>query len=530
MEAKKMETCAAAPKELHIAPMLATSNREFRALFRILSKRATLWTEMVVDSTLFYNLTKNDNSDDNDPLVPPEHLLDPCTPADHPVVCQIGGIRPEWTTVAARAVAAAGYNNGNMINLNLDCPSPRVQGMQFGAVLMQHPDRVVALLRAMVRGAAHGSSDRPVVVSVKCRIGIEDPGGDDDEAPPTDWDWLEQFVQTLSSSSDGACCCTHFVIHARPVRLRGLNPAQNRSVPPLNYSVVYRLCRRFPDCQFWINGGIAGLRAARELVVCGRRRCGDANNNNDDPHAAVPCRACEAPHGSCVAPPAGPPPANLRGAMLGRAAMDDPVQFWDVDRYWYNDKAGNPVHCRRDILDQYCAFLESLYPRRCCDACAHVTSRIPAPAVVHHTRHCTRCDPATAFVGRNRSKSIDGETNNDDHDDDDGDGPKVLSSRKNGASFVVRAPETATNKNGTATAKAAPTLKITSVVMDRSLKPVLGLFFGQAGSKAYRHACDKYSRCPWTRNCGPAFVLRLAVHETISDAVLDQPLVHTEDR
>ena len=152
MEAKKTETITgcAAPKELHIAPMLATSNREFRALFRILSKRATLWTEMVVDSTLFYNLTKNNG--DDDPLVPPEHLLDPCTPADHPVICQIGGIRPEWTAVAARAVAAAGYDC-RMINLNLDCPSPRVQGRQFGAVLMQHPARVVALLRAMVRGA-----------------------------------------------------------------------------------------------------------------------------------------------------------------------------------------------------------------------------------------------------------------------------------------------------------------------------------------------------------------------------------------
>ena len=116
---------------------------------------------------------------------------------------------------------------------------------------------------------------------------------------------------------------------------------------------------------------------------------------------------------------------------------------------------------------------------------------------------------------------------NDDNDDDGGD-PKVLSPRKNGASYGGRAAETAMKKNGTA-AK-APTIKITSVVMDRSLKPVLGLFFEQAGSKAYRHACDKYSRCPWTRNCGPAFVLRLAVHETISDAVLDQPLVRTEDR
>lgn len=489
-------------KEIHIAPMLHVSTLEFRLLMRILSKRCVLWTEMVVDETLYYNCHPTSNNPTRE--VVPLHLLDPVHEDEgddnnyrqkHPIVCQIGGIRPEWTALATRLVVRnAGYHRE--VNLNLDCPSSRVQGKRFGAVLMRDLETTIALLTVMQE-----ESFPETLTSVKCRIGIVE-----DE---TDWDWIVQWIERVSH------VCTRFVLHARPVVLYGLlSPAQNRSVPPLNYPWIYRLCQQFPHCTFVINGGIPNLQAARhicygtlqkrpqehtssssELESSFRARespqsCNQyfdttptSDNHNNQSHQ-VPCSTCSVSNGSCIAPPLIAP-TNLVGCMLGRAAMDHPVQFWDVDRYWYNDM--NSVATRRQILDQYCTdVLERLYPRRCCDDDPTVTDRLPAPTTTRNQGDCSICS--------------------------------------NGVN-----PISTTTAAGEQPAAAGSAIKISIRVMDRSLKPVLNLFFRQNGSKAFRRACERLSRDATIRNCGPAYCLRLAVAQTIDPSVLDASLVRTEE-
>jgi tRNA-dihydrouridine synthase A len=508
--------CTDHTKELHIAPMIHASFLEFRLLMRILSRKCVLWTEMIVDETLHFTAARRqshssndfdekENSSDKFSRDVPPHLLDSMIPSGtdlttvtHPVLCQLGGMRPDWTAEAARLVRQAGYTYE--LNLNLDCPSSRVQGKRFGAILMKDVTTTRALVRAM-------SEDEAVPVSIKCRIGVDES---------TDFEWIADLIATLSSSSTllSGAPCRRFVLHARPVLLQGLSPAQNRAVPPLNYPFVYRLCERFPECTFVINGGISGLRAARDLcfgtaaTATTKFRSTSPNvhagqpqllqQNLRGPHTTIPCPECRRLYGSCVAPPRRAP-RNLVGAMLGRAALDHPVQFWDVDRYWYG-AASNPISCRRQILDQYCAVLYQLYPRRCCDdQDTIVTDRLPAPVIPATRLYCEHC-------GRD---------------------PQATTS-------VVVPHTTAPHKeNGLkqcATSGRSPhAIKVSTRVMDRSLKPVLNLFHSQPGAKSFRRACETMSRDTTIRNCGPAFVLRRAVAATIAPDVLDQPLVRTKD-
>jgi tRNA-dihydrouridine synthase A len=509
-------------KELHIAPMIHASTLEFRLLMRILSRKCVLWTEMVVDETLYFTAarrqsdsltsadteivaeTNKENGTDKSAYAVPPHLLDSMIPSgtglttvSHPVVCQLGGMRPDWTAEAARLIRQAGYTYE--LNLNLDCPSSRVQGKRFGAILMKDVVTARELVGAM-------SENEAVPVSIKCRIGVDDC---------TDFEWIATLIATLSSSSTllSGAPCRRFVLHARPVLLQGLSPAQNRAVPPLNYPFVYRLCERFPECTFVINGGISGLRAARELCfgttvttttkdrsTWRKAEAGQAQlpqQGLHGLHSTVPCLECRRSHGSCVAPPLCAP-RNLVGTMLGRAALDHPVQFWDVDRYWYG-AASNPVSCRRQILDQFCAVLCQLYPRRCCDD--HdtiVTDRLPAPTIPATRLYCEYCgsDPQATTSSMSQTAA-----------------PHLENGLKQSA-IAGRPPHV---------------IKISTRVMDRSLKPVHNLFFSQPGAKAFRRACETLSRDTTIRNCGPAFVLLRAVAATIAPDVLDQPLVRTEN-
>ena len=426
-------------KSLHIAPMLHVSNREFRQLFRILSKKAVLWTEMVVDETLAF--TKNVQ----------EHLgYDTGT---CPLVCQIGGNTPEYAKRATKLVEEFNYVE---INLNVDCPSDRVSGKrEFGAVLMKQKETCIRMLQAMQETA------RDIPISIKTRIGIDDY---------EDFDSMVDFIDTLRPF------CKRFHIHARKCILKGLSPAQNRIVPPLNYPRVYALCRRFPDCDFYINGGIAGLRQAK-LIVHGN---GDASEE----HTGAPCVQCKASNGSCVAPPSPRAPSNLRGCMLGRAAMDNPCLFWDVDRYFYGEDS-NPCQNRRQVLEQYCAYLERTYPRRCCDSDKRMTLKIPAPDIVRERECCPVC---RNVYGNENSTCV-----SDNHTE--------VELRK---------------------------AKISSRVIDRSLKPVLGIFFGLPKAKMYRRVCDQLSRDMVVRNCGPGFILRMAMN-VMPEEILDRAFVKTED-
>jgi len=458
-------------KSLHIAPMLHVTNTEFRNFFRILTKKAVLWTEMCVDETLAFN------ADDPDQLA--THLAMTGGNDERPVVCQIGGIDAKYTAIATRLVESYGYDE---INLNMGCPSSKVKGRNFGAVLMKDIDSAVEILETMNQCVRNTS------VSVKCRIGIDE------------FDSMDFIVEMLTKLSK---VCQRFTLHARKCLLTGLSPKENRLVPPLNYPRVYEICRRFPHCQFWINGGIPGLKACKE-ILCGKNDV-DENSNlgaslrSQQNHHRVPCKICNVPNGSCTAPlPLGSVPPNLQGCMLGRAAIDHPAQFWDVDRYFYGC-ATNPCRNRRELLEAYCLYLERTYPRRCCDSDERVTSGIPAPQVYHERPWCSTCRQLLA--------------------DNNGNGTTGGTDVSTSSSVLLRDKPKVTS---------SIKVKICSGVIDRSFKHVLGIFFGLPGSKKFRRACDVNSRNLTIRNCGPAFLLRKSM-QSMPAELLDQSFVYTED-
>lgn len=208
---------------LCVAPMMAWTDRHCRYLLRLASPRARLFTEMITTGALLNG--------------PAERLLR-FHPAEHPVAVQLGGSEPEAMAAAARLSAAAGYDE---ININIGCPSPRVQRGAFGACLMREP-RLVAEMVSAMRAVVD------VPVTVKCRLGV-----DEDDSQPL----LEAFVRTVASAG-----CSTFYVHARKTLLNGLSPAQNRQVPPLQYDRVYALKQRFPELRIVINGGITEVEDA----------------------------------------------------------------------------------------------------------------------------------------------------------------------------------------------------------------------------------------------------------------------------
>ncbi|MEL7187111.1 MAG: tRNA dihydrouridine(20/20a) synthase DusA, partial [Pseudomonadota bacterium] len=154
---------------------------------------------------------------------------------EHPVALQLGGSDPDLMASATRKASEYGYDE---ININVGCPSDRVQSGQFGACLMASPDRVAECFRAM-------SAETDIPVTIKSRIGIDD----NDSA-----EFLLAFVDTLADAG-----CRKFVIHARIAILEGLSPKENRTIPPLNYDRVYRLKENFPELEIAINGGLATI-------------------------------------------------------------------------------------------------------------------------------------------------------------------------------------------------------------------------------------------------------------------------------
>ncbi len=200
--------------------MMDWTDRHCRAFHRVLTRRAVLYTEMVTSAAVVHGER--------------ERLLgfDDC---EHPVALQLGGSDRRELAEAARIGERFGYDE---INLNVGCPSDRVQSGTFGACLMAHPRLVADCISAM-RDAVG------LPVTVKCRIGIDDQDEDGD---------LDRFVDTVAASG-----CATFIIHARKAWLEGLSPKENRDIPPLNYRRVYRLRQRRGDLEIIINGGIADL-------------------------------------------------------------------------------------------------------------------------------------------------------------------------------------------------------------------------------------------------------------------------------
>ncbi|WP_395345750.1 tRNA dihydrouridine(20/20a) synthase DusA [Ningiella sp. W23] len=204
--------------------MLDWTDKHCRYFLRLLSKRSVLYTEMVTTGAIIYG--KGDYLGfDN---------------AEHPVVLQLGGSKPDDMARCAAIAQAKGYDE---ININVGCPSDRVKNGSFGACLMAQPHTVAACVEAM-------NQEVDIPVTVKCRIGIDDM--DDDEG-------LSTFIEPLVQSK-----VEHVIVHARKAWLQGLSPKENRDIPPLNYPRVYRLKQQYPDLSVSINGGIKTLSDANE--------------------------------------------------------------------------------------------------------------------------------------------------------------------------------------------------------------------------------------------------------------------------
>jgi tRNA-dihydrouridine synthase A len=207
-----------------VAPMMDWTDRHCRVFHRRLTKRALLYTEMVTADAVIHG--------DRDRLLG-------FSEEEHPIALQLGGSDPAKLAKAARISAGCGYDE---INLNVGCPSDRVQEGRFGACLMAEPELVADCVAAM-------RESQSVPVTVKCRIGIDDQDAEAD---------LQRFIDVVAETG-----CRTFVVHARKAWLKGLSPKENRQVPPLDYQRVYRLKAKRPDLTIVLNGGIETIEDAQ---------------------------------------------------------------------------------------------------------------------------------------------------------------------------------------------------------------------------------------------------------------------------
>ena len=272
-----MNTAVSLASRLSVAPMMAWTDRHCRYFHRLMSKQALLYTEMVTAPALV--------------LGGALRLLD-FNPEEQPVALQLGGSDPEQLGRATALGAAHGYDE---INLNLGCPSDRVQSGSFGAVLMTEPDVVRACLEQMLQ-----ASDSEV--TVKCRIGV------DDQIPQ---ETLPEFLSMVQSTG-----VKRVTIHARKAWLKGLSPKENRDIPPLNYPLVLQMKLAFPGLHLSINGGVNSLAAAQDHLSAG-----------------------------------------LDGAMIGRAAYQNPYDILarvDCDVF-----EGDAAPSADDIAEQMIPYIEA---------------------------------------------------------------------------------------------------------------------------------------------------------------------------
>lgn len=245
-------------KEAHplsVAPMMDRTDRHFRYFMRQITRRTLLYTEMITTGAVIHG----------DPAL---LRYDGC---EHPIALQLGGDEPTDLAECARRGVDEGYDE---INLNVGCPSNRVQKGSFGAILMRRPERVAACVEAM-RAAVQ------VPITVKHRIGVDEIDRYED---------MERFVRIVSEAG-----AARFTVHARKAWLQGLSPKENRNVPPLRYPEVHRLKQEHPHLSIEINGGITTL---------------------DDAIAHL---------------------EHVDAVMIGRAAVDDPWLFADADRRIYGE-------------------------------------------------------------------------------------------------------------------------------------------------------------------------------------------------
>jgi tRNA-dihydrouridine synthase A len=207
--------------QLCVAPMMDWTDRHCRYFLRQVSRSAFLYTEMITTGALLHGDVER-------------HLA--FSPEEHPVGAQLGGSEPEDLAKCAKLVEAYGYDE---INLNIGCPSERVQRGAFGACLMAEPDLVADCVRAMTQAVK-------IPVTVKHRLGLN---------RSEDFSFLETFVSKVSAAG-----CRTFIVHARNAVLKGLSPKENREIPPLRHDWVVRLKRDFPALEIVLNGGLTNAQ------------------------------------------------------------------------------------------------------------------------------------------------------------------------------------------------------------------------------------------------------------------------------
>ncbi len=239
-----------------VAPMLEWTDRHCRYFLRLISRHALLYTEMVTTGALLHgDRARHLNYD----------------AAEHPVALQLGGSDPGDLATCARIATDWGYDE---VNLNVGCPSDRVQSGRFGACLMAEPQRVAECVAAMTAAVA-------TPITIKSRIGIDDHDS---------YAQLHDFVATVAAAG-----CLTFIVHARKAWLHGLSPKENREIPPLRYDTVYRLKEDFPQLEIIVNGGITDLKLAQRQLQ------------------------------------------HVDGVMMGRTAYHDPYLLAEVDALFYGD-------------------------------------------------------------------------------------------------------------------------------------------------------------------------------------------------
>ncbi len=208
--------------KLSVAPMLDWTDRHCRYFYRVMSAHTVLYTEMVTTGAILHG--KGDYLSYND--------------AEHPLVLQLGGSDVKAMTECAKIAEQYGYDE---VNINVGCPSDRVQNGRFGACLLAEPTLVADCVSEM-------QAATNIPVTVKSRIGIDDLDS---------YEFLHTFIDKVSQAG-----CQHFIIHARKAWLSGLSPKQNRDIPPLDYERVYQIKQDFPQLEISINGGIQSLSEA----------------------------------------------------------------------------------------------------------------------------------------------------------------------------------------------------------------------------------------------------------------------------
>ncbi|MGJ8524763.1 tRNA-dihydrouridine(20/20a) synthase [Halomonadaceae bacterium LMG 33818] len=264
-------------RRFSVAPMMEWTTRDYRVFARCLTKRALLYTEMVTTGALLYGS-------------PRERFIGH-DEVEMPLALQLGGSDPAALAECAQIAEAWGFNE---VNLNVGCPSDRVQNNRIGACLMADPALVAQCVDQMQQ-AVH------IPITVKCRIGIDDQDAERD---------LDTFIDRVADESG----CRIFIVHARKAWLQGLSPKENRDVPPLDYDRVHRLKQRRPELNISINGGIVDMDTTRQQLT------------------------------------------QVDGVMVGRQAYHHPYMLAEVDQQIYGEDS--PIVTRHEALQAFRPYVE----------------------------------------------------------------------------------------------------------------------------------------------------------------------------